>query len=84
MLELTTTSPDSPEPPRDRSSLPMSAHHHEELSHVFHRLFHICPSRWPDDTPLFDDLSFTVADGRTGLVAPNGAGKSTLLQADRR
>jgi ATPase subunit of ABC transporter with duplicated ATPase domains len=35
---------------------------------------------WPDDTPLFDDLSFTVGDGRTGLVAPNGAGKSTLLR----
>ena len=35
---------------------------------------------WPDDTPLFQDLSFTVGDGRTGLVAPNGAGKSTLLR----
>ncbi|MGE2719053.1 ABC-F family ATP-binding cassette domain-containing protein [Mycolicibacterium celeriflavum] len=35
---------------------------------------------WPDDTPLFDDLSFTVGDGRTGLVAPNGAGKSALLR----
>ena len=35
---------------------------------------------WPDDTPLFTDLSFTVSDGRTGLVAPNGAGKSTLLK----
>ncbi|MBJ7340757.1 ABC-F family ATP-binding cassette domain-containing protein [Mycolicibacterium sp.] len=35
---------------------------------------------WPDDTPVFDDLSFTVPDGRTGLVAPNGAGKSTLLK----
>ncbi|TWH21502.1 ABC-F family ATP-binding cassette domain-containing protein [Prauserella rugosa] len=34
---------------------------------------------WPDDTPVFDDLSFTVGRGRTGLVAPNGAGKSTLL-----
>ena len=34
----------------------------------------------PDDTPLFTDLSFTVGDGRTGLVAPNGAGKSTLLK----
>ena len=29
---------------------------------------------WPDETPLFTDLSFTVGDGRTGLVAPNGAG----------
>lgn len=35
---------------------------------------------WPDDTPVFRDLSFTVPDGRTGLVAPNGAGKSTLLR----
>jgi len=35
---------------------------------------------WPDDTPVFDQLSFTVPDGRTGLVAPNGAGKSTLLK----
>ncbi len=35
---------------------------------------------WPDDTPLFTDLSFAVGDGRTGLVAPNGAGKSTLLR----
>ena len=35
---------------------------------------------FPDGTPLFSDLSFTVGDGRTGLVAPNGAGKSTLLQ----
>ncbi|GHF41773.1 ATPase subunit of ABC transporter with duplicated ATPase domains [Amycolatopsis bartoniae] len=35
---------------------------------------------WPDDTPVFDRLSCTVPDGRTGLVAPNGAGKSTLLK----
>jgi ATPase subunit of ABC transporter with duplicated ATPase domains len=35
---------------------------------------------WPDDTPLFDDLTFSVPGGRTGLVAPNGAGKSTLLR----
>jgi ATPase subunit of ABC transporter with duplicated ATPase domains len=35
---------------------------------------------WPDDTPRFTDLSFTVDDGHTGLVAPNGAGKSTLLK----
>lgn len=35
---------------------------------------------WPDDTPVFDELSFSVPGGRTGLVAPNGAGKSTLLR----
>ena len=35
---------------------------------------------WPDDTPVFDDLSFSVPGGRTGLVAANGAGKSTLLR----
>ncbi|MGW2842500.1 ABC-F family ATP-binding cassette domain-containing protein [Streptomyces sp. NPDC001493] len=35
---------------------------------------------WPDGTPVFQDLSFTVGAGRTGLVAPNGAGKSTLLK----
>ncbi|MFF8812362.1 ribosomal protection-like ABC-F family protein [Streptomyces pactum] len=35
---------------------------------------------WPDETPVFDELSFTVGGGRTGLVAPNGAGKSTLLK----
>ncbi|MFD8861115.1 ABC-F family ATP-binding cassette domain-containing protein [Streptomyces vinaceus] len=35
---------------------------------------------WPDDTPVFQDLSFTLTSGRTGLVAPNGSGKSTLLK----
>ena len=35
---------------------------------------------WPDDTPVFDRLSFAIGAGRTGLVAPNGAGKSTLLK----
>ncbi|MFE7860927.1 ribosomal protection-like ABC-F family protein [Streptomyces sp. NPDC057403] len=35
---------------------------------------------WPDDQPVFHDLSFTVSTGRTGLVAPNGSGKSTLLK----
>ncbi|MEV6230941.1 ribosomal protection-like ABC-F family protein [Saccharopolyspora shandongensis] len=35
---------------------------------------------WPDDTPVFAGLSFTVPGGRTGFVAPNGAGKSTLLK----
>ncbi|GGM23712.1 ribosomal protection-like ABC-F family protein [Micromonospora yangpuensis] len=35
---------------------------------------------WPDDTPVFQELSFTVPPGRTALVAPNGAGKTTLLR----
>ncbi|MFE6667613.1 ABC-F family ATP-binding cassette domain-containing protein [Streptomyces sp. NPDC057697] len=35
---------------------------------------------WPDDTPVFENLSFALGGGRTGLVAPNGAGKSTLLR----
>ncbi|WFE66507.1 ABC-F family ATP-binding cassette domain-containing protein [Micromonospora sp. WMMD714] len=35
---------------------------------------------WPDDTPVFTDLSFSLPGGRTGLVAANGAGKSTLLR----
>ncbi|SEG10615.1 ATPase components of ABC transporters with duplicated ATPase domains [Actinacidiphila yanglinensis] len=35
---------------------------------------------WPDDTPVFEGLTFSVGAGRTGLVAPNGAGKSTLLR----
>lgn len=35
---------------------------------------------WPDDTPVFEDLSFSLGGGRTGLVAPNGSGKSTLLK----
>jgi ATPase subunit of ABC transporter with duplicated ATPase domains len=35
---------------------------------------------WPDATPVFTELSFSVPGGRTGLVAANGAGKSTLLR----
>ncbi|MFF5288352.1 ABC-F family ATP-binding cassette domain-containing protein [Paractinoplanes globisporus] len=35
---------------------------------------------WPDDTPVFQDLSFSVPAGHTGLVAANGSGKSTLLR----
>lgn len=27
---------------------------------------------WPDDTPVFQDLSFTVGGGRTGLGGPAG------------
>ena len=34
-----------------------------------------------DAGPLFDDVSFVLADGeRAGLVGPNGVGKSTLLR----
>ncbi len=35
---------------------------------------------WPDETPVFRDLSCTIGGGHTGLVASNGAGKSTLLK----
>ena len=35
---------------------------------------------WPDDTPVFRDLTFSLEAERIGLVGPNGAGKSTLLQ----
>ncbi|WP_410638482.1 ABC-F family ATP-binding cassette domain-containing protein [Amycolatopsis sp. lyj-346] len=35
---------------------------------------------WPDDVPVFRDLSFTAGSGRTGVVGPNGAGKSTLFR----
>mgnify|MGYP001195782761 FL=1 len=35
---------------------------------------------WPDDTPLFTELSMHVGAGRTGLVGANGTGKSTLLR----
>ena len=31
---------------------------------------------WPDDTPVFQDLSFTVGGGRTGLVAPTAPGRA--------
>jgi ABC transport system ATP-binding/permease protein len=33
------------------------------------------------ETPLFQDISFTVSEGdRIGLIGPNGSGKSTLLR----
>lgn len=35
---------------------------------------------WPDGTVLFENLTFAIPQGRTGLVAANGAGKSTLLR----
>ncbi|MEV4254735.1 ribosomal protection-like ABC-F family protein [Spirillospora sp. NPDC049652] len=35
---------------------------------------------WPDDVPVFRNLTFSVETERVGLVAPNGAGKSTLLR----
>lgn len=35
---------------------------------------------WPDDTPVFTELTCAFGRGRFGLVAPNGAGKSTLLR----
>ena len=35
---------------------------------------------WPDGSPVFDALSFSLEASRTGLVAPNGSGKSTLLR----
>ena len=51
--------------------------------HTSSAAFIICSDltfSWPDDTPVFRDLIFTLGLGRTGLVAPNGAGKSTLLR----
>ncbi|GAA1793332.1 ATP-binding cassette domain-containing protein [Luedemannella flava] len=35
---------------------------------------------WPDGQRLFDELTFAVGPGRTGLVGTNGSGKSTLLR----
>lgn len=34
---------------------------------------------WPDGTPVFDGLSFTVPNAVYSLIGANGAGKSTLL-----
>jgi ATPase subunit of ABC transporter with duplicated ATPase domains len=36
--------------------------------------------RWPDGTPLFDDLDLDVPVGSAGLVGTNGSGKTTLLR----
>ncbi|UEA59923.1 ATP-binding cassette domain-containing protein [Gordonia otitidis] len=35
---------------------------------------------WPDGTPVFDDLSFSVPRAVYSLVGANGAGKTTLLR----
>jgi hypothetical protein len=31
---------------------------------------------WAGETPLFEELSFTVGDGRTGLVAPTAQARA--------
>ncbi|WP_206860463.1 ABC-F family ATP-binding cassette domain-containing protein [Lysobacter changpingensis] len=49
------------------------------MTHAHVRVSNLCFA-WPDGTPVFDHLAFTLGAGRTGLVAPNGAGKSTLLR----
>ena len=36
--------------------------------------------RTPDGRPLFDNLTLSLADERTGLVGRNGVGKSTLIR----
>ncbi|MEU2656350.1 ABC-F family ATP-binding cassette domain-containing protein [Streptomyces sp. NPDC007325] len=53
------------------------------MSHALSSTTVVCSDlsfSWPDDTPVFQDLSFSLTGGRTGLVAPNGSGKSTLLK----
>ena len=68
------------------SLFPAGRPRHARITHEGSRMsdaFVICSNlsfSWPDDTPVFQDLFFTVGGGRTGLVAPNGAGKSTLLK----
>ena len=37
--------------------------------------------RTPDGRPLFDNLTLSLADERTGRVGRNGVGKSTLIRA---
>lgn len=49
------------------------------MTHAHVRVSHLCFA-WPDGTPVFEDLCFTLGARRTGLVAPNGAGKSTLMR----
>src|SRR4051812_23122100 len=80
----------APAPPRAASSFHRSpfvgrlrhAHTPVEVSRMSDAYI-VCSNlsfSWPDDTPVFSELSFSVPGGRTGLVAPNGAGKSTLLR----
>jgi ATPase subunit of ABC transporter with duplicated ATPase domains len=62
--------------------MPFPARHFREVIHMSNAAV-VCSDlsfSWPDETPVFEGLSFTVGPGRTGLVAPNGAGKSTLLK----
>lgn len=35
---------------------------------------------WPDGRPVFDDLTFALPQGLSGIVGRNGIGKSTLLR----
>src|SRR3954467_1626583 len=65
--------------PPGRPDAPAEHARSSRMSDAFIVCSHLSFS-WPDDTPVFTDLSFTVGSGRTGLVAPNGAGKSTLLK----
>lgn len=42
-------------------------------------LSHVCLA-WPDGRRVFDDLSFSLPPGLSGIVGRNGIGKSTLLR----
>jgi ATP-binding cassette subfamily F protein uup len=45
------------------------------------RLIHLKSVAFGYDTPLFENLNFTITSGmRVGLVGANGSGKTTLLQ----
>jgi ATPase subunit of ABC transporter with duplicated ATPase domains len=35
---------------------------------------------WPDGEAVFDGLTTTFGEGRSGLIGVNGSGKSTLLK----